>query len=106
VLLNLGTSGTVDFRILTSYWSAGGISAILELLILESSLPVGWQEERLILLAVTFFSKLPILQYSEGASYIVKTRSPEPQNLAQATFRTCRDQTLEYAGRKYPQIHN
>ncbi len=66
MLLNLCNSRTTNFRILTSYWLAGGISAILELLILESSLPIGWQGGEAYFTDCYDFFKSCLLLYSKG----------------------------------------
>ncbi len=85
-------------------------------MVLECSLPIGWQGEAY--WAVTTFFKVACPTVIEGRKLNRKNAEPGTPELcqiltvgcapreAQATFRTCRDQTLEFAGRKYPQIHN
>ncbi len=96
MLLNLRNSGTADFRILTSYWLAGGGEAYFIGCFDEVACPTVFERRKL---------------YRKNAELI------EPQNPrilrvgsapgeAQATFGTCRDQTLESAGRKSLKIHN
>ncbi len=61
----------------------------MELMILESSLPISWQGKAYFIGCYDVKVACPVLQYSKGRLlYIVKTRCPEPQNMAQTTFRS------------------